>query len=317
MSSKTTKQLKAIKTLDFGQWSTSFWLIKRRAAHREASYTVLRVDLDPKLQTRFRGYLKQQLQSKDFHLAEYAFNNADGDDTLFTIAADVTDFTKVETAINQGFDNPHATKQDDLLDSWAYVVLFEKGSERLYAWRKVNTTNQPKKALTRNALFFRNQKLIDVEEQPVFLIDPRFDFFVHDGLVFIANKREFESSMNFREGMKDSAAEVLAEFESLQFVENLELIKNFVGDNLHHLRKLASIRKSGYYKQADYLARMMQVSAEEGWDLNIADGKIVVEEHTVELLLKLLNNDRLRSPINNEIFDSAAKALVAGKGVVA
>lgn len=317
MSNKTIKQLKAIKTLDFGQWSTSFWLIKRRAAHREASYTVLRVDLDPKLQTRFRGYLKQQLQSKDFHLAEYDFNNADGDDTLFTIAADATDFTKVETAINQGFDNPHATKQDDLLDSWAYVVLFEKGSERLYAWRKVNTTTQPKKALTRNALFFRNQKLIDVEEQPVFLIDPRFDFFVHDGLVFIANKREFESSMNFREGMKDNAAEVLAEFESLQFVENLDLIKNFVGDNLHHLRKLASIRKSGYYKQADYLARMMQVSAEEGWDLKIADGKIVVEEHTVELLLKLLNNDRLRSPINNEVFDSAAKALVAGKGAAA
>ena len=303
--------------LDFGQCSTSFWLIKRRAAHRKANYTVLRVDLDSKLHTRFSGYLKQQLQGKDFHLAEYAFNNADGDDTLFTIAADVTDFTKVEAAINQDFDNPHATKQDDLLNAWAYVVLFEKEGERLYAWRKINTTTQPKKALTRNALFFRNQKLIDVEEQPVFLIDPRFDFFVHDGLVFIANKREFESSMNFREGMKDSAAEVLAEFESLQFVENLELIKNFVGDNLHHLRKLASIRKSGYYKQADYLARMMQVSAEEGWDLNIADGKIVVEEHTVELLLKLLNNDRLRSPINNEIFDSAAKALVAGKGVVA
>jgi hypothetical protein len=51
----------------------------------------------------------------------------------------------------------------------------------------------------------------------------------------------------------------------------------------------------------------------KGWDLKIVDGKIVVEEHTVELLLKLLNNDRLRSPINNELFDSAAKALVSNK----
>jgi hypothetical protein len=36
----------------------------------------------------------------------------------------------------------------------------------------------------------------------------------------------------------------------------------------------------------------------------------VVEEETIELLLKLLNNERLRSLINNETFDAAVKALV-------
>jgi hypothetical protein len=34
----------------------------------------------------------------------------------------------------------------------------------------------------------------------------------------------------------------------------------------------------------------------------------------VELLLKLLKNDRLRSPINQEVFDSAAKKKVGPKG---
>lgn len=310
MSNKATKQLKTIKSLDFEQWSASFWLVKRKAIHRESHYTVLRVDIDAKLQKRFRGYLKQQLQSKDFYVAEYDFNNADGDDTLFTITADATDFTKIEAAINGGFDNPHATEYDELLNSWAYVVLFEKGNNRLYAWRKINAMTQPKKALTQKATYFHNHKLVDVEDKEIFLIDPRFDFFVHDGLVFIANKREFESSMNFREGMKANAADVLAEFASLKFADNVHLIGEFVGDNLHHLRKLASIRKSGYYKQPDYLNRMMLVSMEEGWALKIEDGKIVVEEATVELLLKLLNNDRLRSPINYELFDSAAKAPV-------
>jgi Domain of unknown function (DUF4868) len=256
--------------------------------------------------------LKQQLQTKDFHITEYAFNNADGDDTLFTIAADATDFTKVEAAINNGFDNPRATEYDELLNSWAYVVCFEKDSERLYAWRKINAMTQPKKALTQKATYFHNHKLVDVEDKEVFLIDPRFDFFVHDGLVFIANKKEFESSMNFREGMKANATDVLAEFASLKFADNVNIISEFVGDNLHHLRKLASIKKAGYYRQPDYLKRMMQVSTEEGWELKIVDGKIVVEEGTVELLLKLLNNDRLRSPINNELFDSAAKAPVGG-----
>ncbi len=62
---------------------------------------------------------------------------------------------------------------------------------------------------------------------------------------------------------------------------------------------------------------MMQVSAEEGWELKVVGGKIVAEEKTVELLLKLLNNDRLRSPINNELFDSAAKAPVGKRAAAA
>jgi hypothetical protein len=119
--------------------------------------------------------------------------------------------------------------------------------------------------------------------------------------------------MNFREGMKTHATEVLAEFESMNFLSDVAPIREYVGDNLNHLRKLSSIRKSGYYKQTDYLDKLMTVSADEKWDLKIENGKIVVEPETVELLLKLLNNDRLRSPINNELFDSAAKAPVTRK----
>ena len=87
-------------------------------------------------------------------------------------------------------------------------------------------------------------------------------------------------------------------------------LQKHVGDNMHHLRKMASILKAGYYQQPDYIQRMIEVSKEEGWDLKVEDGQVVVEEETIELLLKLLNNDRLRSLINNETFDAAAKAPV-------
>ncbi len=47
----------------------------------------------------------------------------------------------------------------------------------------------------------------------------------------------------------------LEQFESLAFLSDVALIRKYVGDNLHHLRKLASIRKAGYYQQPDYLKR--------------------------------------------------------------
>jgi hypothetical protein len=313
MSEEAENKLKTIKSLDFEKWTATFWLIKRKIVEHEARYSVLRVEIDEKLQERFRAYIVKQLQGKNFHTEKYDFNNGDGDDVLFTIDVGLTDFPKIKQVIKDDFENHLATEYVQLLNSWAYVVDFEYENQHLYAWRKVNAITQPKKVLTQKALFFQNHKLIDVDDQEVFIIDPRFDFFVFEDLIFIANKREFESSMNFREGMKTHATEVLAEFESMNFLSDVAPIREYVGDNLNHLRKLSSIRKSGYYKQTDYLDKLMTVSADEKWDLKIENGKIVVEPETVELLLKLLNNDRLRSPINNELFDSAAKAPVTRK----
>lgn len=313
MTTSHAKHLKKLKAIDLAHWNTTFWLVKRKAIHREANYSVLRVDIDAKLKKRFKGYLKQQLQTRDFHLEPYKFFNVDTDDVLLTLDAEATDFPKVGMAIGQGFDNPIAKEYRELLNSWAYVVQFEKGQDRLYAWRKINAMTDPKKVKSKKATFFQNHQLVDVEEEQVFLIDPRYDFFVFEGVTFIANKREFESSMNFREGMKAHGNELLDEFKGMSFLSDVAPIKEYVGDNLHHLRKLASIKKAEYYKQPDYLGRLMQVSQEEGWELKVVNGKIVVEVETMELLLKLLNNDRLRSPINNELFDSAAKEPVAGK----
>jgi hypothetical protein len=308
---KTKNQFKEIKAEDFSGWSASFWLVKKKAS-KETPYSTLRVDMDNKLQNRFRRYLKQQLQGKDFHLAEYDYNNADGDDALFTIDTDTTDFSKVIAEIGKGFSNPKVNSHDELLRSWAYVILFENNGRKLYAWKKVSADTQPKKAAAKDLAFFLNKKLVDLDDKEIFMIYPRYDFFAYDGTIFIANKRQFESSMNFREGMKAKAVQVIQDFINSGKFENTERITQYVGENLHHLRKMASILKAGYYKQPDYIQRMIAVSKKEGWKLNVKNGKVIVEDETIELLLKLLNNDRLRSPINNETFDAAAKARVDG-----
>ena len=275
---------------------------------------MLRVDIEAKLAKRFRGYVKAQVQDRTFHLDAYDFSNADPEDVLLTLDADATDFHKIEAAIDSGFDNPRAKEYADLLNALAYVVVFESNGQRLFALRKINTLNNPKKAITRQALFFENHKLIDVEDKQVFMIDPRFDFFVFDGTTFIVSKAAFETAMNFREGMKDKGKELLDAFKTMDFLSDVEPIRAYVGDNLRHLRKLAAIKSAGYYSKPDYMAKLVKVVKAEKWDLKIEAGKIIVEEETMELLLKLLNNDRLRSPINDEVFDSSAKKAVTAAG---
>lgn len=315
MKKSPKMQFRQIKSEDFNAWHASFWLIKKHQAEKESAYKALRVNMDRKLQNRFKRYLKTQLQGKDFHLSEYDFNNADGDDALFTIGSEATDFGKVQSAIDAGFGVPNVTEYAQLLGSWAYVILFERGEEKLYAWKKISSDTDPRKASSRDAAFFMDHKLMDLDDKEVFVIYPSYDFFVFEGTTFIANKRQFEISMNFREGMKSNGEEVLSAFMELELFEGdgIDIIRSFVGTNLHHLRKLSSIRKAGYYMQPDYMQKLIKVSKKEKWELKIKGEKIIVEEETVELLLKLLNNDRLRSPINDELFDSAAKAPVKKK----
>lgn len=312
MSTKEATRLKKLKALDLSKWAVSFWLVRRQASQSGFGYSVLRVDIEARLARRFRGYFKTQLQERAFHLDAYDFSNADPDDVLLTLDADATDFQKIESAIDAGFENPRAKEYADLLNALAYVVAFESDGQRLFAFRKINTLNNPKKAITRQALFFENHRLIDVEDKQVFMIDPRFDFFVFDGTTFIVSKAAFETAMNFREGIKDKGNELLVAFEAMAFLSDVEPIRAYVGENLRHLRKLAAIKNAGYYSQPDYMARLAQVVKKEKWDLKIENGKITVEEETIELLLKLLNNDRLRSPINDEVFDSSVKKAVKG-----
>lgn len=311
MPNKSTAVYQALKTIDLAKCDVTFWLVKRKVSRREPNYAVLRVDLDASLKKRFRNYAKNQLQGKAFHLEEYAFTNADNDDVLLTISADATDFTKVKAAIDEGFKNQRAQTYADLLNSWAYVIQYELGDTTFFAWRKINALTQPKRAIATKALWFKDAKLKDLDDSEIFMIDPRFDFFVAGNTILIANKREFESSMNFKQGMIDHGDELLKKLEELSFLTDVDLIRKHVGVNFFHLRKLASIRKAGYYLQPHYVASLIKVNIDEGWGLTVKQGKIIVEEARINLLLKLLNNDRLRSPINQELFDSAAKTAVA------
>ena len=231
MSGKEAQRLKKLKAVDLAPWATSFWLVKRQSTQPSFTYTVLRVNIEKRLERRFKGYVKTQLQDRDVRLDAYDFNNADPDEALLTLDAATTDFVKVEAAIDAGFDNAHAKAYSDLLNSWAYVVLFESEGELLFAWRKINTLNNPKKAIVRQALFFENQRLVDLEDKQVFMIDPRFDFFVFGGTTFIASKAAFEISMNFREGMKAKGKELLDTFSAMAFLSDVEAIRKYVGEN--------------------------------------------------------------------------------------
>jgi hypothetical protein len=238
----------------------------------------------------------------------YDYLTADQDeDTALGLDVAETDLTVVAEQIAQGSDAPQITNAEGLFDAWAYAVELTVAKEQIIGVRKMNEgwkLKQKDKFLT---AIFQDHMLLDYEDAPVFKLDKFIDFFAYDGGLFILNKKQFESAMNFRAGMERHMASLLEEFETLDLVTDVEIIRTKAVTRLSHLRKIAMIKNSGYYRKPEYMAKVKQVCAEKKWNIQFDGDKVIVTQENVELLLTLLNNDRLASLLTEEIFDVAVK----------
>jgi Kiwa KwaB-like protein len=311
MANKNTRKLAQLHQTDFKPWTTTLWLVKRRLdVERSAHYSVLRVDIDKKLQNKLKKAVADRIQGSTYKLEEYEFLTSDQDDRLFTIESADTDFAKIQAEVDQGLANNKVDKYEDLLDSWAYVVKLDHDGKAVYGMRKVNKFTRATKVKAVSYFLFEDKRLVDLEDKQIFTLDTHIDFFAYDGTTFIANKKEFESALNFREGMEKNRDAILGEFVSLKVVIDVEPIRKFVGSNLHLLRKISMIQKSGYYKDKSFLEDLIKKNVEKGWNLKVERGAIVVDDSNVDLVLKLLNNERVESQINQEVFDAIIKKKV-------
>jgi hypothetical protein len=307
---KIAKKMAHLRQTDFKPWIATLWLVKRRLVAQVARYSVLRVDADKKLLSRLKSAVTGRINAKNYKLEEYDFLTADQDDQIFTIDSSETDFVAIQAEIDKGLSNKKVEKYEDLLDSWAYVVKLTYDESAVYGLRKISTLNRATKIKGVASALFIDKQLTDLEDEKIFTLDTHIDFFAYEGTTFITNKKEFESALNFRDGMEKNRDVVLDEFVALKVFNDVEPIRKSVGANLHLLRKISSIQKSGYYKSPQYLIDLIKVNEERNWGLTVENGIIIVNEDNVELVLTLLNNGRLESPINHEVFDAAVKKKV-------
>lgn len=310
MTTSANQSLQTLRGTDFKHWLTTFWLVKRKLSQQQAKYSVLKVDTDARLEQKLKHAVIAKISDQGYQLDAYDFLTTDQDNGLLTIESAATDVTLIQAEIDKGTANPKVEKYEDLLDSWAMVIKLEHQDKALYAYRKIHKFTNPAKLAHVSFLQFKDQELKDLDQQEIFTIDTQVDFFSYEGTTFIANKKEFESTLNFRAGMEKNRDVVLQELVDLNIFSDASLLKEHIGANLNYLRKVSSIQKSGYYKDAQFLQELAKVNEQKGWGLVIENGAIVINEASIDLVLTLLNNGRLESPINHEMFDAPVKKKV-------
>ncbi len=312
MIEKAKEILKTIKKIPWKEAEVSFYVVRRKLVSRSATYLSKQVGIHQTLEKKLRKLVYEKINDSN-EVREYDFNTADlNDGELLTIPLEENDLLQILEALQGTKKVPFAASKDDLVGSWMYIVRLDLDVENqspLFFARKVSATWQAKNVSSwRMNLVWKDNMLVDLGETVVLPIDKKVDFFSYDGMVFILHKVNFETALNFRDGMKRNRDEVVQEFETLGIFDKASEVSRLVGDNLRHLRKLSQVKKAGYYCQEKYMKRLREVNDQEGWGLEYTpDGKIMVTERNIKDVLTYLNNDRLISLINSEVYDVDVK----------
>ena len=143
-----------------------------------------------------------------------------------------------------------------------------------------------------------------LEEDKVFRISNTIDFYYYDGELYILSKRNFESGLNFRAGMLAKASELYEDLKESKIFVNMDVLERKVGNNLRYLRKMATIKNLGYYKNEIFLSKFKEINTKRGWNIEINENdEIVITDEKIDDILSILQNKRLFSELTDENFD--------------
>lgn len=303
MSDKT--KLKELKALDISTLNASLAVVREYKKDRVSQYKVRYVPIDQKLQKRLRGIVAKHIADSNT-VEEYTYDCPEPEeDEVRSMEASATDFHRVFQELEP------LDPEDDVIDgvaelvkSKAYmIVLRDKDGIRAVGYKILPENWKLKRSRGLIPLLYTGKRFEDLEEENVFSISSTVDMIYYDDLLFILSKKAFEQGMNFREGMIANANLLYDEVTEIQLFTDIGLLQERVGNNQRYLKKVATIRNLGHYRNPTFLKRLYELSIAKGWSIVFENEQMVINEVNLDDVLTVLQNKRLHSELTDEDFD--------------
>jgi hypothetical protein len=298
-------KLKELKALDLSTLNASLAVVREYKKDRVSQYTVRYVPIDSKLQKRLRGIVTKHIQESNT-VEEYTYDCPEPeDDQVRSIDSSATDFHRVfEELVKLDTEEDTIDGVAELVKSKAYmIVLRDKEGIRVIGYKILPENWKMKRSKGLIPLLYTGKRFEDLEQENVFSISSTVDMLYYDDMLFILSKRAFEQGMNFREGMLKNADLLYQEVTEIQLFTDIGLLQERVGNNQRYLKKVATIRNLGHYRNKTFLQRLRDLSLAKGWSIVFENDQMVINDANLDDVLTVLQNKRLHSELTDEDFD--------------
>ncbi len=301
-----------LKEFDLSNSTVSLAIIKEYKRQRVSNYNVKYVKIDDNLENRLRNILLRKIEQSN-SIEEYSFDCPEPEaGQIRAINSDETDFKKIAEILSDLNPEENVIESiDELIQAKSYIIILRIDTEiKVIGFKKLPENWKMKKNKGLIPLLFKENRFEDLEEDNVFSISGTIDFLFFDDLLFILSKKAFETGMNFREGMISKANDFYEEVQEMNLFVNLDKLSEKVGNNQRYLRKIATIKNLGYYKDQVFLRRFKEINRVKNWGVNFDGEQIIITDDKLDAILTVLQNKRLHSELTEEDFDvESVKAL--------
>lgn len=298
-------KLNNLKELNFSRASTSLAIVKEYKVDRVSHYDIKYVPIQERLEKRLHQIVTGNIKRSNT-VEDYTFDCPDPEtDQVRSINYEETDFFRIFEQVTQLNPEEDIIKDiEELVKAKAYLIILRNlNGIQIVGFKTLPENWKMKYQKGLIPLLFSDNSFKDLEEDSVFSISSFIDFFYYNETIFILSKKEFEIGLNFREGMLNNANELYNEVIRLNIFKNLDILTTRVGNNQRYLRKIATIRNLGHFRNPIFMQRLEQLSLAKGWNINFENGQIVFTEETLDDILTLLQNKRLHSELTDQDFD--------------
>lgn len=298
-------KFKSLKEIDLKNSFVSLAIVKEYKRKRESHYDVKYIPIDDKLEKRLRNIVLRKIEHSN-SLEEYSFDAPEPEeDQIIAINSNGTDFVKIKAALDSITPEDDVIENvDELVKAKSYLIILRDDTEiKVIAFKKIPENWKMKNDRGYISLLYKENMFVDLEEDNVFSIANSIDFIFYDDLLFILSKKAFERGLNFREGMMAKATEFYEDIAKENLFVNMDILTNKVGNNQVYLRKIATIKNLGYYKDQDFLNKFKEINKLKNWGIEFQDNQIVITDETLDVVLTILQNKRLHSDLTEEDFD--------------
>lgn len=290
--------LVTVKQFQIAEALMSFWTIKRKST---GGFSARSINIDAEIKERLRDVATRSLEGLT-EVDDYTLIAQTNEASCLHVGADETVFSDISQLVDEAADEEVIKKMQDLMNSLAYVVRFYHNGESLYCVKRVGSDWVAKKKKGLNSVVFRENKLTLIEE-PTLVIYDNYDFYVVGQDVLVASKKAFETVLQYKMTYTSSLDKLQVEKDFIDVFSDLTPLLEHVGNNTMHLRRMAVIAEKGYYKDAEYMSRLKQVSATQKWNINFnPEGKIVPCAESAKTIMEVLLNHRLFSQLSLTSF---------------
>jgi hypothetical protein len=282
----------------------SFWAIGRNARRPlETRLSVRHARVDGDVARLLRDVVERAIDRID-EIQPYAYVTADQDDITFYHPIAGTEFELITHMLSE--DQGTSTAQPaDLDKATAYVIRLEHDGSTIDVLRRVPRGFSAK---DRPTMWFTDRRL-RLAEGPTYRLDENADVVAVGDVIFILDKAAFEQALGFREGLSQTGREILERLDAAALFApgGAEALWNAVDGKVRKLRRLSAIGGDDLCLRAGFLQRLREINRAEGWGLNFHGDKIRVDADCVDDVLTVLNNDRLKSLLDEHTYDVHVK----------